>query len=177
MSSTPLKTALLVIDLQKEFAESVQAAGSLPQVLQLSKYFLDRNLPQVFIQDTDEGRELDSDNFKLLPAVEEAYHAIEPPAPLLVKTVMDAFVETPLEQILKDEAVERVVVVGYATNQCCTATGTTAKSKFETWFVEDATAADSKAEHDDAVSAFAAAGGVVKNMQDVIDLLEHEKGV
>jgi nicotinamidase-related amidase len=172
MSDSKIQTALLIIDLQKEFATST--VGAIPNVLKLSKYFLDRGFLQIFIQDTEEGREIDTDGFKLLPAIADAHAATKSTAPLLVKTTRDAFASTDLEKILRDAGVGRVVVIGYASNQCCTATATTAKSMFETWFIEDAMAADSKEEHDDAVSAYAAAGGLVRTMQDVINQLDLE---
>src|ERR1700712_4890619 len=99
MSSPKLKTALLVIDLQQEFTTATEHA--IPNVLKLSKYFLDHNLLQVFIQDTDVDRPVDSNGFKLIPSIHDAYLATKPTAPPLVKTLGDSFAGTTLEATLK----------------------------------------------------------------------------
>ena len=61
--------------------------------------------------------------------------------PVLEKTVNNAFVGTDLEQRLRADGAETVVVAGLTTDHCCSTTARMASDLgFEVWFVADATA-------------------------------------
>lgn len=62
--------------------------------------------------------------------------------PLFTKNVNSAFIGTDLEQRLRDDAIEKVVIVGLTTNHCIsTSVRMAANLGFETILISDATAA------------------------------------
>ena len=64
-----------------------------------------------------------------------------PDEPVLTKDVNSAFIGTGLEQMLKDQGINVIVVVGLTTNHCISTTVRMAGNlDFETLLVEDATA-------------------------------------
>jgi len=59
---------------------------------------------------------------------------------VIAKTRYDAFEKTNLEQLLREQEIERVAICGFMTNFCCESTARTAHSKdFYVDFVADAT--------------------------------------
>lgn len=61
--------------------------------------------------------------------------------PVFEKTVNSAFIGTDLEQRLREDGIERVVVIGLTTNHCVeTSARMAANLGFDTWVVSDATA-------------------------------------
>jgi nicotinamidase-related amidase len=61
--------------------------------------------------------------------------------PVFEKTVNSAFIGTGLEQRLRDDGIERVVIAGLTTNHCVESSARMAANLgFDTWVVSDATA-------------------------------------
>ncbi|MDX6556393.1 MAG: hypothetical protein QOD86_2588 [Miltoncostaeaceae bacterium] len=68
--------------------------------------------------------------------------------PVVDKRAVSAFAATPLEQILREKGVETVIVAGFMTQTCCTATAHEAVGRrYRTLFASDATAAQNYGPH------------------------------
>jgi nicotinamidase-related amidase len=68
--------------------------------------------------------------------------------PVIDKRAVSAFVATPLEQILREKGVRTVIVAGFMTQTCCTATAHEAVGRqYRTLFASDATAAQNYGPH------------------------------
>lgn len=62
--------------------------------------------------------------------------------PVVDKRAISAFAGTPLEQLLRERGVDSVVICGFMTQTCCTATAHEAMARrYRTLFASDATAA------------------------------------
>lgn len=139
-----MATALLVIDCQFFFNFELQKP--LPNILKLITAFKESKTPTVtaFTQHGHSEDELSgkipnqivrrwgpansiaigSAAWKFLPEIEAAKHDAVLVSP---KNSYDAFINTDLEEILRDRGVEKVVISGCLTDFCCE---TTAKSAF-----------------------------------------------
>ena len=72
-----------------------------------------------------------------------------PQDPVIRKTRSSAFVETNLEQILKNHHVSNLVITGVLTHLCCETTARDAFMRnYDVFFVTDATASDEKRFHE-----------------------------
>jgi nicotinamidase-related amidase len=85
------------------------------------------------------------------------------------KNVYDAFVGTDLEERLRRDKVERVVIVGVMTDCCCDTTGRSAFNRgWETWMVSDATGSASKEQHEAGLKAWGFEYGDVIDTEEVL---------
>src|ERR1700761_7601076 len=145
-----MKTALIVIDMQKFFSEMVERP--LPQIRMLNAFFRDAAWPVIFTQHghTEEElippiknqliRKVGPDNVLMVGSKEWELVAevwkIACDSPVVAKNTYDAFNRTKLDAILKEQGVERLLISGVMTDVCC---DTTARSAFcrdyETWFI------------------------------------------
>ncbi|KAF2242226.1 Isochorismatase hydrolase [Trematosphaeria pertusa] len=151
-----MKTALLVIDMQNFFLPMTTTA--LPNILKLSNFFTAHSWPQFFTQHghppadfappirnqlvrkwgADGSLHTNTPDWELIPQIAELVRAAG--APVVPKNTYDAFLGTGLEERLKAESIERVVVVGVMTDCCCDTTGRGAFNRgWETWMVSDGT--------------------------------------
>lgn len=148
-----MKTALLVIDMQKYFDDMVDRP--LPQIQRLVDFFRDSNRPVIFTQHGHTPDELicpiknqlirkvgpehalmvDSEDCELVPKIWK----MAQDAPVIGKNTYDAFICTDLKAELQKQGIERVLITGVMSDICC---NTTARSAFvrgyETWFISDA---------------------------------------
>lgn len=93
-------------------------------------------------------------------------------APVIPKNTYDAFWGTGLEERLRKEGVERVVICGVMTDCCCDTTGRSAFNRgFETWMVGDATGSVDKRQHEAGLKAWSFGYGEPVLTEEVIERL------
>jgi nicotinamidase-related amidase len=189
------KTALLIIDMQNVFISMTKTA--LPNVIRLSDFFRKHDLNQIFTQHGHSKEELappftnqlvkkwgvegsiaiGTHDFDLIPAIRTAQEDAAGENPIVRKNTYDAFLNTPLETILKQRKIERVVICGVMTDCCCDTTGRSAFNRgFETWMVSDATGSANQEQHMAGLKAFEFAFGKIITTTEVIKALEQESG-
>jgi nicotinamidase-related amidase len=116
-----LKTALLVVDMQKEFFEIEESQKSLHEILGVVNFsinfFREANQPVIFIQDEDAGEGRDSEGYQLF----ESINAKESDF-YVSKKYSNSFWQTNLEDILKELNVGMVLICGFAAEYCVQAT-------------------------------------------------------
>ncbi|HEV2853048.1 MAG TPA: cysteine hydrolase family protein [Thermoanaerobaculia bacterium] len=146
MSQAPVpieRSALLVVDIQDSFKAipSRWEQRSNPRfeenVDRLIQAWRGAGLPVIFVlhTDPDPGFETTSPFFKLMDFLKP-----EPGEPVIVKNTRNAFTSTNLQEMLRGKGVERLVVTGISTEQCCeTTTRVAADLGFDVDFVTEAT--------------------------------------
>ena len=129
MSKSNSKSALIVVDMinsydfddAEKLRESVEQ--SLPQMVDLVERAQDLDLRTIYVNDNHgawhQGRAEMVEEFM----GGEFAHLIEPIAPgddvdFVVKARHSIFYETPLEYLLREGEIERVILVGQVTEQC-----------------------------------------------------------
>lgn len=144
VSLDPARTALLVIDVQQGMAER-EAAGerrnnpdALANMARLLEAFRARGLPAIHIRhaSTEAHSRLRPELPGHRPMAETREREGEP---VLVKSVNSAFIGTDLEQRLREERLETLVIVGATTDHCVdTTTRMAGNLGFDARLVEDA---------------------------------------
>jgi len=144
----PARTALLMIDAQEEYfapggpnelpagapalakaAELLEAARAAGAHVVHVRHVVDHPMAEEFRAGSPE--------VEIRPEV-----APVEGEPVVDKRAVSAFVATPLEQLLREAGVQTVIVAGFMTQTCCTATAHEAVSRrYRTLFASDATAA------------------------------------
>lgn len=185
-----MKTALLIIDMQKYFSEIVDKP--MPEIRRLNDYFREKSNPVIFTQHGHVPEELippiknqlvrkvgpenaivvNTKEWELIPEIWK----MAQDAPVTGKNTYDAFMHTELDELLKSRGVERVLITGVMSDVCC---DTTARSAFvrgyETWYIEDACWTDTQEQHSRAVANVEFLIGRVYKAIDAIAMLEKEK--
>jgi nicotinamidase-related amidase len=140
---TPIeRSALLVVDIQDSFkATSRWELRNNPRfeenVDRLIQAWRGAGLPVIFVlhTDPDPGFETTSPFFKLMDFLKP-----KPGEPVILKNTRNAFTSTNLQEMLREKGVERLVVTGISTEQCCeTTTRVAADLGFDVDFVTEAT--------------------------------------
>ena len=141
-----MKEALLVIDVQNIYTKldsELFVKGNskvLSNINKLIKYFRDRQSEIIFIKHqhkwdkTDLGRMFDfagdSDEVQFLENSEETDFdkrlKIRKKDIVVIKNRYDSFINTNLQQILKEYDIDKVTICGFMTNFCCETTARTA---------------------------------------------------
>jgi len=145
MSQTPIsieRSALLVIDVQDSFKATPRwERRSSPRfeesVDRLVQSYRAAGLPEIFVLHTDSDPEfsIDSPYFKLMD-----FLVRRDDEPRLVKNTRNAFTSTNLQELLREKGVERLVITGIQTEQCCeTTTRLAADLGYDVDFVTEAT--------------------------------------
>lgn len=146
MSQTPTpieRSALLVVDIQDSFKATASRweRRNNPRfeenVDRLIQAWRGAGLPVIFVlhTDPDPGFETTSPFFKLMDFLKP-----EPGEPVILKNTRNAFTSTNLQEMLREKGVERLVVTGISTEQCCeTTTRVAADLGFDVDFVTEAT--------------------------------------
>jgi isochorismate hydrolase len=150
----PAHTALLVLDLQEYFMQEKShafvpsALAILPGISELIAAFSAADCPVIATRhvNTPEDAGLMSKWWRDLINPQTAYsHNItpinHPKTTYLNKPQYDAFLHTTLEDILRKQGVEQVVICGVMTHLCCETTARSAFMRgFEVFFTVDGTA-------------------------------------
>ena len=111
-------TALLVIDVQNGVVEGAHERDSVvANISSLVEKARQEQVPVVWVQHNDGNLAKGSDDWRIVPELtpDEA-------EPHVDKSYADSFEETPLESVLSDLGIGRVVVAGAQTDECIRAT-------------------------------------------------------
>lgn len=144
--------ALLVIDVQRAFDEPGWAERNNPdaekRISDLLAAWRETGASLVHVRhesNSPKGRfHRGTPGFEFKPEAEPL-----PGEPVIEKRTNSAFVNTGLEERLRADGAEKVVVAGLTTDHCCSTTARSASDLgFETWFVADATATHARAGFD-----------------------------
>jgi len=192
------KTALVVVDMQNFFmkaGELMAAEGSeaiVPNVNRLAKAVRDAGGRVVWIQaevqdpdrwltfhDLLQDRALKAraaslgragEGFKLWPDLD-----VRPGDRHVIKNRYSAFLQgaSDIEEVLRRDGIEYVLITGIATNVCCDSTGRDCMMRgFKTTMVSDANASFTREEHDAALLSFISYFGDVQSTDEVLACLE-----
>ena len=118
-----MKPALLVIDVQKAFFQNPETIQSLNQaIVQINsgiQLFREKNLPVICIQHMvkDSGLLPGTEGFDLPESLQ-----ILPADPHIHKTYGNAFNKTALESLLRELAVDTLIITGYCAEYCVLST-------------------------------------------------------
>lgn len=118
-----MKPALLVIDVQKAFFKNPETAHSLDQaIVQINagiQLFRDKKLPVICIQHMvkETGLLPDTEGFELPESLN-----ILPTDPHIHKTYGNAFNKTSLEQLLREQNIDTIIITGYCAEYCVLST-------------------------------------------------------
>ncbi|KAJ9662074.1 hypothetical protein H2198_001616 [Neophaeococcomyces mojaviensis] len=183
-----LKTALLVVDMQKFFESMTTTA--LPNIKKLITHFEKTSAPIIFTQHGHSKEELTADPprnqlvRKWGPSgsiatgsndwqFQDELKKYTDGAKVVAKNTYDAFINTDLQQVLDEDKIQRVVVCGVMTDCCCDTTARSAFNRgFETWLVSDACGSANKAQHQAGLKGFGFAFGEVVTTKEAIGMLE-----
>lgn len=140
-----MSQALLVIDVQESFRsterwQTISDPEVLPRIAELLARFRAAGSPVFWVlhSDPDTGSDFDPGN-----GLVRVVDTLEPAAdePVIVKTTINSFTSTDLEQRLRAAGVDRLVLCGIRTDQCVETTARIATDLgFDTTVVLDATA-------------------------------------
>lgn len=201
----PLKTALLVVDMQTGFvapggvAEIPVAREIVPNINRLANALRRAGGTIVWIVSTyGPGAEREwttffkfiitgeaSDRFRLAFQEGKPDHALwreldRRPEDLLVsKNRLTPFVDPnrELERLLRSRGVDTALVVGTVTNVCCECTARDAAMRnFKTIMISDANASRNDVEHNATLSIFLQAFGGVLSTDEAIELVNNGRG-
>jgi nicotinamidase-related amidase len=111
-------TALLVVDVQNGVVEGAHERDAVvANIDSLVGKARQEEVPVVWVQHSDDGLERGSDSWQIVPEL-----APDEAEPLVEKNYGDSFEDTPLETVLADRGVGRLVVVGAQTDACIRST-------------------------------------------------------
>lgn len=189
-----IRTALLVIDMQKFFESMTTAA--IPNIKKLIKTFNASSTPIIFTQHGHSKEELTtnpspnqlvrkwgasgsiaygSSDWEFQKSLEE-FTVPDKGAQwpkTVAKNTYDAFINTNLAQILEEAQIQRVIVCGVMTDCCCDTTARSAFNRgFETWLISDACGSANKTQHQAGLKGFGFAFGEVLTTDEAISMIE-----
>lgn len=189
----PTSTALIVIDMQNAFVapdgtyETPTARTMLPVLESILTTARRARLPIVWTQ-SDHSAPYSGIMLKKFPVIREdrvlwrgdksfeLYADMAQPLEgehRLVKHKYDAFFETDLDAILRNQDIKTVVIVGTATNVCCESTARSAFFRdYQVVVVSDATASFDTGMHEAALATINTFFGRVMTSDEVIHELE-----
>lgn len=176
-----MATALLVVDMQRIFADMTVSA--LPNITKLISHFQSNDMPCIFTQHGHSKEELTppfknqvvrkwgpsgsiatgSEQWELQDEILSQSKG----CPVVGKNTYHAFINTDLEKILQEKKVERIVVCGVMTDCCCDTSARSAFNRgYETWLVEDACGTATEKQHQAGLQGFRfACGNVIKTAE------------
>lgn len=192
----PDNTALLVIDMQNGFLkqgsllEVPAGRAIIPVLSNLLDHCRDLELPVIWLQ-LDTSRPWGGLLLEKYPAIEEQkvlfegtssfelYQEVPPPLDgeyRIVKHGYDSFHGTNLDILLRNLAVENVIITGVTTNCCCEST---ARSAFEhdygVIFSSDATAAFEERLHENTLASIRELFGTVMSVDEIVEGLNTKR--
>lgn len=141
-SQSIARSALIVVDVQDSFKlgarwDQRSNVEFERNVAALIAAYRDAALPIFFIlhTDSDRGFRRDDPEFRLMSFIDRREGD-----PLLVKTTRNSFTSTDLQKQLDSRSVQRLVITGISTEQCCeTTTRVAADLGYDVDFVTEAT--------------------------------------
>jgi len=111
-------TALLVIDVQNGVVEGAHARDDVvANIAGLVDRARQEQVPVVWVQHNDGGLPRESEGWRIVPELQPA-----PDEPLVEKSYGDSFEATPLESVLSELGVGRLIVAGAQTDMCIRST-------------------------------------------------------
>jgi nicotinamidase-related amidase len=111
-------TSLLVIDVQNGVVGGTHERDAVvANVANLVEKARQERVPVVWVQHSDENLAKGSDDWRIVPEL-----APGDTEPLVEKNYADSFEDTPLENVLSDLGVGRLLVVGAQTDECIRST-------------------------------------------------------
>ncbi|MFB7476226.1 isochorismatase family protein [Kitasatospora sp. NPDC056184] len=117
-------TALLIVDLQSALLIGAHdAEGCLARVAELAGRARAAGVPVVYLRQRVDHPDIPAELLEIHPAV-----APQPGDTVLEKDSADSFLGTPLDAVLRERGVRRVVVTGAATEYCVDSTSRSALS-------------------------------------------------
>lgn len=123
-----MNPALLIIDLQEGHIPGPRKRGEVEEVCMYINYvsslFRDAGKPIVVIQDIEVEGGIDSEDFAVIPEIELTGGEL-----IFHKEWSNAFWKTNLEDVLRQEGVDFVIVCGFAAEHCVTFTYNGAKER------------------------------------------------
>jgi nicotinamidase-related amidase len=139
-----MKRALLVIDVQNEYFTGklpvTYPANSLDNILKAINVASEQSIPVVVVQHTEPDEDAaffkkGSSEWELHPEIAKQAYALQ-----VEKHLPGSFTNTELEQWLRQEGIDTVVISGYMTQMCCDTTARQALHRgFDVEFLSDAT--------------------------------------
>jgi bifunctional isochorismate lyase/aryl carrier protein len=178
--------ALLVVDMQRHFCEK-ESSFFVPDSDRLAAQLKDivnafgrQERPIIFTRhiDSDDPNNLmlrwwaerikEEDPMSHVVDILDASKGI-----VVIKHQYDGFLNTGLEEILREKGVRQVVVCGVLTNLCCETTARSAFMRgFEVYFVKDGTATFSKEMHEAALLNLSYGFAKLITLRDVVKALQ-----
>jgi len=153
--------ALMIVDMQKYFLDRqshafVEAGPAITEkILRLQNLCLDMNIPLVHTRhlNTDQGSRRMNQWWGDLITIDSPLSEITDDlkcadAKIVTKEQYDAFLDTDLEQWLKNKGVTQLIITGVLSHLCCETTARSAFMRgFEVFFTVDGTASYSEEFH------------------------------
>lgn len=132
--------ALLIIDVQNAMIAVdnpvYQAKDKIHNIQSLIRKARNKNIPVIYVQHNEVGSE-----FEKGTETWEIYDGIKPLVTdtIIQKTKSDSFYETPLKEMLEQNKIDKLVIVGMQTEYCVNATSTRAvELGYDVTLVKDA---------------------------------------
>jgi isochorismate hydrolase len=183
---TPERSALLLLDLQAYFLDESShafvpsAIAILPGINALIRAYSCQNLPVLFTRhlNTSQDAGLMATWWRELLAADSPLSRIDPRleihnAVTISKTRYDAFLNSPLEKLLREMNVRQLVICGVMTHLCCETTARSAFMRgFEVFFCVDGTATYNEAFHRASLLNLAHGFATLVLVQDILTKLE-----
>lgn len=187
----PVKTAIIVVDVQNDFCEPEGACGKagadtssalamVPRLQRLIEAGREFGVKPIFIQTihedcTDSEAWLGRHGDKPRPICRKdtwgaEFTGVEPIGgePVVNKHRYSAFINTRLDSVLRTYKIENLIMTGVSTNVCVESTARQAyMMDYNIVFLSDCTAAYSPAEHEGALNNIRRSFGVVATSDDV----------
>lgn len=111
-----MKPALLIVDMQRGCREATKCKTTFDQAIEyineVSQYFRNKNYPVILVKDMEVG-EIGSKEFEFVDDVIISENDV-----VIHKNYCNAFWETELDQVLKKDGVDGVIVSGFAAEHC-----------------------------------------------------------
>ncbi|MDQ0087624.1 nicotinamidase-related amidase [Paenibacillus anaericanus] len=123
-----MKIALLIVDMQKVFLENPKEKLNIDSACEHINYVADllrsKNHCVIHIQDIEGAEDIHSESLDIISAIKVEDQDIK-----VTKEESNAFWNTELEQILKDQGIGLVIVAGFAAEHCVLFTYNGAKER------------------------------------------------
>jgi ureidoacrylate peracid hydrolase len=179
----PRSTALIVIDMQNAFVaegatyETPPARTMLPNLERIINFAREQDMPIIWTQ-SDHSAPFGGVMLKKFPTIRE--DKLLPPKEgeyRVVKHKYDAFFETDLDSILRNNRIKTIIIVGTATNVCCESTARSGFFRdYQVAFPSDCNASFDDGMHQASLKTIDMFFGRVMTTEDLLDEMRNELG-